>query len=178
MLTKRMVLLLPLILFLGLLVFLWRGLGENPHILPSALINKKVPTFSYPSLFDHNKSITNKQFIGHVSLLNVWASWCQYCRAEHAVLMTIALSKHVKIYGINYKDTRQHALAWLKQNGDPYVNVIYDPQGSLGIDFGVYGTPETFIIDQRGIIRYRYLGPITLTRWRRELLPNVQKLAS
>ncbi len=167
--------LIPLLLFLALVGFLWKGLHHDPHQLPSALINKPVPAFSYPSLLHTGETITVKQFLGHVSLLNVWATWCIACHAEHSVLMDIANSKAVVIYGLNYKDDPNAARQWLHDNGNPYQAVILDDKGTLAIDLGVYGSPETFLIDAQGIIRYKYIGAISPDAWKDKILPEVQK---
>ena len=168
--------LIPLFIFFALVVFLWKGLGEDPHIIPSALIGKPIPQFVYPSLFDQQKPLTNELFLGHVSLLNVWASWCYTCRAEHGVMMHIAASHDVALYGLNYKDKREVAEKWLKQAGDPFQKIIYDPDGKLGINLGVYGTPETFLIDKHGIIRDKLIGPVSPELWENKLLPEIEKL--
>lgn len=167
---------IPLIIFLFISIFLWRGLQQDPHYIPSPLIGKALPDFDYPQLTNNKSSITNKDFLGHVSLLNVWATWCISCRAEHPILMDIARSRRVILYGLNYKDQREMATTWLKQKGDPYRKSIYDSKGTLGIDLGVYGTPETFLIDQKGVIRYKYVGPISPDVWENEILPRVKKL--
>ncbi len=167
--------LIPLIIFLIITGFLWKGLQHDPHQLPSALINKPVAVFSYPSLLDAKKTLTQKQFLGHVSLLNVWATWCVSCHAEHLVLMDIARSKKVLIYGLNYKDDSNSARRWLKKYGNPYEAVISDEKGTLAIDFGVYGTPETFLIDGEGIIRYKYIGPVSLEVWQEKIAPEVER---
>lgn len=166
---------IPLLLFLALAIFLWKGLHTDPHQLPSALINKPTPSFQYPSLSNPQKMLTQKQFLGHVSLLNIWATWCVTCKAEHAVLMDIARSKAVVVYGLNYKDNPADARAWLKKYGNPYAEIIQDEKGTLAIDFGAYGTPESFVIDAKGIIRYKYVGPITKEVWEQKIKPEVEK---
>ncbi len=167
---------IPLILFFLVLAFLWKGLSQDPHKIPSPLIGKALPTFTDPSLADSNITISNQQFLGHVTLLNVWASWCMTCRAEHSVLMDIAQSKQVIIFGLNYKDQRDNALRWLDRAGNPYLANIYDPQGKLALNLGVYGTPETFLVDEHGIIRYKYIGEISSDVWQDELLPRIKRL--
>lgn len=166
---------IPLLLFLGIILFLWKGLRHNPHELPSALLNKPVTVFSYPSLTHKDQNFTEKQFIGHMSLLNVWATWCATCRVEHSVLMDIARSGKVVIYGLNYKDDPKAARNWLEEYGDPYQDVISDEKGKLAIDFGVYGAPETFLIDSHGIIRYKYVGAISIDVWQNKIEPEVRK---
>ncbi len=167
---------LPLLIFIIIVVFLWRGLSRNPHRVPSPFINRALPKFNAETLKHPNKVITNQDLKGHVSLLNVFATWCLSCRAEHPVLMEIHNSHLVKIYGLNYKDQRQLAESWLIKFGNPYSEVIYDPKGTVGINLGVYGTPETFIIDAKGIIRYKYIGPISPEEWRDTIKPEVEKL--
>lgn len=167
--------LIPLFLFLAIAGFLWKGLYSDPHRLPSALINKPVPIFSQPSLLSPSKNLTEKQFLGQVSILNLWATWCVSCQAEHAVLMEIVHSKKVAVWGVNYKDDLPAARAWLKKYGNPYRDVITDKEGKLAIDLGVYGTPETFVIDAQGIIRYKYIGPMTLEAWKNTVAPEVEK---
>ncbi len=160
-----------------LAVVLRQGLSLDPRRLPSALINKPLPDFNLATVEGGAPiRFTQKTFLGKVSLLNVWASWCASCQTEHPVLMKIAKTHEVNIYGLDYKDKRADAHRWLKTLGNPYVDVGFDEQGSLGIDLGVYGTPETYIIDQDGIIRYKWVGPLTDAVWEQELLPIVQKL--
>ncbi len=170
--------LLPLLIFAALAGLFWKGLQQDPHQLPSAFINKPLPTFRYSSLGDSSRIISNQALLGHVLLLNVWATWCVTCRAEHAVLMDIAQSKQVKVIGLNYKDDEKAAQAWLKQYGNPYHEVIFDPQGTLGIDLGVYGTPETFVIDANGVIRYKHVGPLSPSAWREKIAPVVRQWLS
>lgn len=166
---------LPLLIFVVISGILWKGLRQDPHQLPSTRINKPMVEFHYPTLANSSQFISNQVFIGQVSLLNVWATWCISCQAEHAVLMAIADSKKVAVYGLNYKDTRNAAQLWLKKWGNPYQEVIFDEEGRLGIDLGVYGTPETFVVDAKGVIRYKHIGPISPTIWREELEPMVRK---
>ncbi len=167
--------LIPLVIFVPLLGLLWKGLQHDPHQLPSALINKPIPEFNYPSLVYEGKKISHKKFLGHISLLNIWATWCITCRAEHPVLMDIAHSKSVAIYGLNYKDKPVAARQWLEEYGNPYEDVILDDKGILAIEFGTYGTPETFLIDRKGIIRYKYIGPISPDVWKNKVEPEVKK---
>ncbi len=168
--------LIPLGIFIVLVVFLARGLQLNPHEVPSPLIGKSAPDFLLPQLQDANQQLGRKDLLGKVSLLNVWASWCVACREEHPVLVEIARSGVVNIYGLNYKDTREDALRWLAQFGNPYLTSAFDEQGKVGIDYGVYGVPETYIIDRQGIIRHKVIGPITQENWDKELLPLIRKL--
>lgn len=169
---------LPLVLFLLISIFLWKGLQKDPRIIPSPLIDHPLPEFHLPSLQQPNQIISNTEFLNQITLLNVWASWCASCRMEHALLLVIAQSKQIVIYGLDYKDPRRSAIQWLKDYGNPYKAVIYDAQGHLGIDLGVYGTPETFLIDQKGIIRFKYVGPITVQAWQEILLPKIASLSA
>lgn len=171
---KRLALLLPLALFLGMAVFLYRGLFLNPQELPSALIDKPLPSFSLPDLKDEQRLISEKDLKGP-ALVNVWATWCPTCKAEHQMLNQLAKAG-VVIHGVNYKDDSVAARQWLKDYLDPYQVNVADPQGSLGINLGVYGAPETFLIDAQGIIRHKYVGAIDERVWREELAPRYQAL--
>ncbi|MCU1715982.1 DsbE family thiol:disulfide interchange protein [Pseudomonas sp. 5P_3.1_Bac2] len=171
---KRLVLLLPLVIFLGVAVFLYRGLFLNPEELPSALIDKPFPAFSLPAVQD-GKTLTVADLKGKPALVNVWATWCVSCRVEHPVLN--ALGKlGVNIYGVNYKDDNAAAQKWLKEFNDPYQLNISDTAGSLGLDLGVYGAPETFLIDKDGIIRHKFVGVIDERVWREQLASLYQQL--
>ncbi|HID83175.1 MAG TPA: DsbE family thiol:disulfide interchange protein [Chromatiales bacterium] len=167
---------LPVIIFLLLAVLLGVGLKLDPKKVPSPLIGKAAPAFELPLLKKPENSISTDAFKGKVSLLNVWATWCVSCRAEHEVLTAIANTGKVDIYGLNYKDEREAAKKWLQVYGDPYVVSAFDADGRVGIDWGVYGTPETFVIDQQGIIRHKVIGPVTVEIWQEELLPLITKL--
>lgn len=168
---------IPLFIFIAIVLFFWKGMQQNPSMIPSPLINKPMPTVDEVSVDDNPEvKIKNQDFLGHITLLNVWASWCVSCQVEHPVLMDISRSGKVILYGLNYKDKRENAQNWLKQRGNPYVLDIYDPDGELGVNLGVYGTPETFLIDQNGIIRYKYIGPISPDVWQTDLLPRILKL--
>jgi len=168
--------LIPLGVFVALVALLWVGLGLNPREVPSPFIGKPAPQFSLPRLEDPAATLSNADFKGHVSLFNVWATWCVSCRAEHEVLVELAQSKAVPIYGLNYKDERADALDWLNRLGNPYVTNGFDADGRAGIDWGVYGTPETFIIDRDGIVRHKHVGPLTRQVVEEEILPLVAKL--
>lgn len=168
--------LIPLILFAVLVVFLAIGLGRDPHEVPSPLINKAAPSFKLPQLKDPSKSFSAEEMRGRVWLLNVWASWCISCRDEHPLLLEYQRGGAVPIYGLNYKDKPEDALAWLQELGDPYVLSVSDLDGKVGIDYGVYGAPETYLIDQQGVIRFKQIGPITRDVWTRNILPLVQEL--
>ena len=168
--------LIPLVLFLALAVFLAIGLTRDPHELKSVLINKPAPEFRLPQLKAADKTISNEDMRGKVWLLNVWASWCVACREEHPYLLEYAKSGVVPIYGLNYKDRREDALATLDELGDPYTVSAVDFDGRVGIDFGVYGAPETYVIDQGGTIRFKYVGPMMPDVWKEKILPVVQEL--
>jgi cytochrome c biogenesis protein CcmG/thiol:disulfide interchange protein DsbE len=165
-----------LLIFLLLAIFLWKGLHEDPSQLPSPLLNKPFPTFAAYTLLDSHKLIDQRQFLGHITLLNIWASWCISCHVEHDTLMTISRSGIVDLAGLNYKDQRDAAIQWLKKAGNPYSQIIYDPEGKIALNLGVYGTPETFLIDPKGIIRYKYVGPITSEVWLQDVMPQIQQL--
>jgi len=165
-----------MIIVAALVFFLYKGLGEDPHKIPSVLIGKKVPQFNYPNLNNPSKNTTNHIFSGHLTLLHVFASWCSTCRAEHSLIMDIAKQHVVTMVGVVYKDKPSVARKWLKKNGNPYKSVISDKDGKLGIDLGVYGVPESFLVDKHGIIRYRHVGPISPDDWKDELMPKILRL--
>src|SRR5215207_9939362 len=168
--------LIPLGIFLVLVVFLAIGLGRDPHEVPSPLINKAAPTFRLPQLKEPDKTFSAEDMRGKVWILNVWASWCIACREEHQHLAQYARSGAVPIYGLNYKDQRADALAWLSELGDPYVLSAVDLEGRVGMDYGVYGAPETYLIDKSGTIRHKHVGPVMPDVWNKEFLPLVQQL--
>ncbi|GAB4391753.1 MAG: DsbE family thiol:disulfide interchange protein [Gammaproteobacteria bacterium] len=170
--------LIPLIIFLLLGILLWRGLHLDPHYVPSVLIDKPVPTFHLPDITRANTHFSDSDLKQRVSILNVWASWCHACEYEHPVLLQIAKTSNIPIYGLDYKDDLQAAQHWLQQRGNPYQKVGFDGQGKVAIDFGVYGAPETFLIDQDGIIRYKHIGPLSLTIWQQTFMPLIQQLQS
>lgn len=172
---KRAILLLPLLIFLGVAVFLYRGLFLNPAELPSALIDKPFPAFSLQSVVDAQKLISEADLKGKPALVNVWATWCVSCKAEHPVLNQLA-EQGVLIHGINYKDDNAAAQKWLSEFHNPYQLDIRDEQGTLGLDLGVYGAPETFLIDKHGIIRHKFVGVIDERVWREQLAARYQEL--
>ena len=165
--------LIPLVVFLTLVVFLALGLYRDPRLVPSPLIGKPAPEFSLSALRNPERRLTLADLKGRTVLLNVWATWCFACRAEHAFLMELASRGEVAIYGVNYKDDRGAAIAWLGELGDPYQANIFDPEGVLALDLGVYGAPETFMLDPRGIVAYKHVGPITPDGWRDHLAPLI-----
>ncbi len=166
--------LIPLAIFLLLVVLLYNGLGKNTRLLPSALIGKSIPKFSLPSLMT-DKNISNKTLNGHMYLLNVWASWCPNCRIEHPMITEFARQNIIPVYGLNYKDTDAEAKRWLQQFGNPYNDILVDIDGLVGIDFGVYGAPETFLIDAKGIIRHKIVGELNPQNLKNEILPMIDK---
>jgi cytochrome c biogenesis protein CcmG, thiol:disulfide interchange protein DsbE len=168
--------LLPLAVFLLLVVFLARGLKLDPHEVPSPLVDKPAPGFALTRLDDASTTVNRDDMLGKVWLLNVWASWCVACREEHPTLVSFAQTKAVPIIGLNYKDTRPKGLGWLGQFGNPYEMSLFDEAGRVGIDFGVYGVPETFLIDKRGVIRYKVIGPLTREAIDTRILPLVKAL--
>lgn len=168
--------LLPLGIFIGLVIFLGIGLNLNPKEVPSPLIGKPAPQFSLPSLSDPSKVISPKQMLGQVWLLNVWASWCVACRYEHPILIEMAKKSLVPIIGLDYKDVRADGLNWLAQFGNPYQDSAFDEDGRVGIDYGVYGVPETFLIDKQGVIRLKHIGPITPEVITQKLQPMILEL--
>lgn len=167
---------LPLILVFALGVVLYRGLSLNPQDMPSALVGQSIPSFSLTALNDRQKKLTQDDLTGDIILLNVWATWCPTCKYEHPYLVDVAKNPQVKLYGLNYKDKRLAALKWLQKYEDPYVFSIFDEDGTLGLDLGVYGAPETFVIDHHGIIRKRFAGAIDTRVWRREFEPLIAQL--
>lgn len=167
---------LPLAIFIVLAGFLFIGLSLNPREVPSPFIGKPAPSFQLTQLAQPEQSFSPVQMQGEVWLLNVWASWCVACRVEHPLLVELARKGAVPIVGLNYKDKRDAALGWLGQFGNPYRLSIADIDGRVGIDYGVYGVPETFVIDKQGVIRFKQIGPITEEVWRDKMLPLVQQL--
>ena len=167
---------IPFAIFVVLLVFLWIGLGRDPSVVPSPLIGKPAPAFRLAQLHKPGERLQNEDLKGQVWLLNVWASWCVSCRTEHPLLVQLAKTHLVPVYGLDYKDKPEQALAWLVQNGDPYTASIVDADGRVGIDYGVYGVPETFLIDKAGIVRYKQIGPLTAEALNEKILPLVREL--
>ena len=168
--------LIPLILFIVLVVFLGIGLNRDPREVPSPLINKPAPAFEVAQLAQPNKTFSPASMKGQVWILNVWASWCVACREEHPVLVELAKSNQAPVIGLDYKDKREDALAMLQRQGNPYVLSAFDGNGRVGIDYGVYGVPETYIIDQAGIIRFKHIGPITMQVLNEKMYPLIREL--
>lgn len=172
---RRLMFFIPLVIFFIMGIFLWQGLKLDPRELPSALVGKPFPAFNLSTVKDENASITEDALKGDVSLVNVWATWCVSCRQEHPELVRIAKESGLKIFGLNYKDTRPEAIRWLDEYMDPYQFSLFDEDGRVGLDLGVYGAPETYIVDKDGIVRYRFVGVIDRQTWLNELLPEVNK---
>ena len=169
-------LLIPLAVFIGLIVFLFVGLGRDPHEVPSPLINKPAPSFQLPQLDDPAKTFSADSMRGKVWLLNFWGTWCIACRDEHPRLVEYARSAAIPIYGVDYKDDRDAAMKWLNELGNPYTLIAFDVDGRTSIDYGVYGAPETFLIDKNGVIRFKQIGPITDEVWNNKILPLTRQL--
>jgi cytochrome c biogenesis protein CcmG/thiol:disulfide interchange protein DsbE len=173
---KSLKFLIPLVLFGVLALFLGAGLKLDPREVPSPLIGKPAPDFKLARLDDPAATISREDMLGKVWLLNVWASWCVACREEHPLLVEFAKRKLVPVYGLNYKDVRADGTAWLSQHGNPYQASLFDDKGKVGIDFGVYGVPETFVIDRMGVIRYKQIGPLTPEVLRDRIEPLIKSL--
>lgn len=167
----------PLILFVLLGLLLAYGLNLDPRKIPSPLIGKSLPAFSLATVADPARKVSRDELLGRAYLLNVWASWCVACRQEHPFLNELTRNKTVPIIGLNYKDKRQDALGWLGSLGNPYELSLSDTDGRLGIDLGVYGVPETFVIDKQGVIRYKQIGPITPEVWEQKLAPLIKEIS-
>jgi cytochrome c biogenesis protein CcmG/thiol:disulfide interchange protein DsbE len=168
--------LIPLAVFFVLVGFLYRGLKLDPREVPSPLIGKPAPEFALAQLDKPEQTIRRADMLGKVWLLNVWASWCEACREEHPYLVDFAKLKALPIYGLDYKDQRAPAQQWLADRGNPYDASLFDANGRVGIDFGVYGVPETFLIDKQGVIRFKQIGPLTPEVLNDQLLPLLRKL--
>ncbi|WP_089340493.1 DsbE family thiol:disulfide interchange protein [Burkholderia singularis] len=173
---KSLRFLLPLVVFAILAGFLWRGLRLDPHEVPSPLIDKPAPRFVLTRLDDPSALVRRDDMLGRVWMLNVWASWCVACREEHPTLVAFSRTGAVPIIGLNYKDKRADGVGWLSRFGNPYEASAFDQDGHVGIDFGVYGVPETFIIDKRGVIRFKQTGPLTAQVINERVLPLLRQL--
>ncbi|RZT36352.1 DsbE family thiol:disulfide interchange protein [Cupriavidus agavae] len=171
--------LLPLAVFVAIVLALGAGLRHDPRQLPSALVGRPAPQFALPVLDAPPSAppmVSAADLRGKVWILNVWASWCAACRSEHPLLVEFAGQSTVPLYGLNYKDTEPAARGWLRQMGDPYVHSLVDADGRVGIDFGVYGVPETYIIDRQGVVRFRQVGPVTPESLERQIKPLLRQL--
>jgi cytochrome c biogenesis protein CcmG/thiol:disulfide interchange protein DsbE len=172
----RLVRLVPLAVLAGLVVAFWTGLGRDPTAVPSPLIGKRAPAFELPSLEHPSVSVRSSDFAGRVWLLNVWGTWCPGCLEEHEVLLELAASRGVTLIGLDWKDDPDAARRWLEERGNPYERVAVDADGRTAIDWGVYGAPETFVVDAFGIVRYKHVGPLTPADVERTILPIVARL--
>ena len=169
--------LLPLIGVLIMIPILVLGLRSDPSKLPSQYIGKPAPQFDLPTLKDPEKRFSTADLSGQVSLVNIWATWCAGCRAEHEFLMQLYREGDIPIYAVNWRDNRPDALVWLERLGNPYVASGFDEEGRVGIDWGVYGAPETFLVNADGHVMYRFPGPLNRTIWNDEFLPRIAELS-
>ena len=167
--------LLPVGILGALGAVLYVGLYRNPGYVPSPFIGKPAPAYELPSLADPSSMVGSKDFAGKVALVNVWGTWCAGCREEHPYLLQLSRTSGVPIYGIDWQDDRTRALDWLASLGDPYVKTGFDSTGKAAIDWGVYGAPETFLIDRNGIVLYKHIAPLTPDVWQREFVPRIEK---
>jgi len=167
--------LVPVGVFAALVAFLYFGLGRDKETLPSPLIGKPAPIFELPRLDDPSQKISNREFTGKPYALNVWGTWCVGCRQEHDTLLEIARRAEVPLVGLDWNDDLSMAQRWLRELGDPYVVTAYDGEGRAAIDWGIYGAPETFLIDAKGIIVQKYVGPLTLDIWERDFVPLLKR---
>lgn len=172
---QRIFLFIPIALFAVLVGFFWRGLSLNPNDMPSALLNKPIPAFSLPRLANLEETRTEAVLKGKVSLLNIWGTWCVTCREEHAFLNKLQQSG-IHIVGIDYKDNTQDAQRWIAELGNPYDEILVDEDGRLGLDLGVFGAPETYVVDKQGIIRYKHIGDLNQKVWDETIQPIVKSL--
>jgi cytochrome c biogenesis protein CcmG/thiol:disulfide interchange protein DsbE len=173
---KKLWFLVPLALFLTVAGFLAAGLRLDPREVPSPLIGKPAPAFALTRLDDAQRTIRRDDLLGQVWMLNVWASWCTACREEHATLVAFARTKRLPVYGLNYKDQRAPGMKWLASFGNPYDASLFDPDGRAGIDWGVYGVPETFIVDREGVVRFKHVGALTPEVIRDRIEPLLRQL--
>lgn len=165
--------LLPFAIFVILIPVFIIGLTKDPRQLPSPFIDEPAPEFSLPSLTEPEKTVSSSDYAGQYALINVWATWCVGCRQEHNFLMQLSRSQDVPIYGINWRDNRDEALRWLQALGNPYVASGFDADGRVGIDWGVYGAPETFLVSADGVVLHKHLGPLDATAWERDFVPKI-----
>ena len=173
---KALKYIIPLAVFLGLAVFFAIGLTRDPRVVPSPIIDNPAPAFKLAQLHEPKLAFAPEEMKGKVWMLNVWASWCVSCRVEHPVLVEMQRKQVVPIVGLNYKDKREDAVAWLQKFGNPYELSAWDIDGRVGIDYGVYGAPETFLIDKQGVIRHKQIGPITPEALEKVIIPLIRKL--
>lgn len=174
---RRLIYILPLLVLAVVAVFFFVGFNRDPKLVPSPMIGKPAPAFSVPGLRSSDGTVSTASLEGKVTLVNFFASWCVPCRIEHPLMMELARTKALTIVGIDYKDKPEDALAWLRQLGDPYGVIGADRDGRAAIDWGVYGVPESYLIDRKGVIRFKQVGPITEDVWRTEMAPLVKELS-
>ena len=167
---------LPFVVFMIMAAFLYVGLGLDPREVPSPLVGKAAPAFTLPQLHEPSRQFSTQDMKGKVWLFNVWASWCSACEGEHPLLMELSRRNIVPIYGMDYKDKREDGEAWLRRHGNPYTLVVSDAEGRVGIDYGVYGVPETYVIDKQGVIQYKQIGPVTPQSLNEKILPLIKEL--
>lgn len=167
---------LPFIVFVIVAAFMYAGLGLNPREVPSPLIGKEAPAFTLPLLHEPSRQFSPQEMKGRVWLLNVWASWCTACEQEHPLFMELSRRNIVQIYGMDYKDKPEDGEAWLRRHGNPYKLVVSDLEGRVGIDYGVYGVPETYLIDKQGIIRHKHIGAVTPKILDETIIPLIKEL--
>lgn len=165
---------IPIIVFLLLVVIFSFGLFNDPRELPSPFLGEPAPAFEVESLTEPGRRVGSADYAGKMALVNVWATWCGGCRQEHPFLMQLARTDAIEIYGINWRDNREEALRWLEQLGDPYEFSAFDADGRVGIDWGVYGAPETFLISPEGIVLHKHLGPLTAAIWQEDFVPLIE----
>lgn len=166
---------LPFLVFCALALLLYISLGKDPEYIPSPLIGKPAPDFTLPDL-ENRASLSKQDMLGRVWMLNVWASWCAACLEEHPLLNELSTSNMIRIVGLNYKDSQNDALSWLDKHGNPYAFIAVDKEGEVGIDYGVYGVPETFLIDKDGLIQYKHTGPLTRKFLQDKIIPLIHAL--
>jgi len=167
---------LPFVVFMIMAAFMYVGLSLNPREVPSPLVGKAAPAFTLPQLHEPSKQFSPQDMKGKVWLFNVWASWCTACEGEHPLFMELARQNIVPIYGMDYKDKREDGEAWLRRHGNPYALVVSDIEGRVGIDYGVYGVPETYLIDKQGVIRHKQIGAVTPEILDKTLIPLIKEL--
>lgn len=173
---KRALFVIPLLLFVALAGYLGYGLTRDSRIIPSTLIDKPAPEFDLPPLLPGGQGLKTADLKGQVSLVNVFASWCVPCRAEHPIWAKVAKDEKLPIYGINWKDKREQARAWIEELGNPYARIGFDPDNEAGIEWGIYGVPETYVIDRDGRVRFKYVGPVFEETLKDTILPLVRHL--
>lgn len=166
---------IPLLALLIIVFFLWRGLANDPNLLPSPLINQAIPEFSAPDLLKSHSILRKKMFLHHWTLLIVWSSWCLTCTEEQSFLLKLRRNHLISIYGLNYRDEWNQAKRWLRKEGNPFEKIIFDPEGLFAIDLGVYGVPESYLIDPQGIIRYKQIGPLTRSIWLHRMVTSIKR---